>query len=387
MVSTGESVRKGQVLAIVEPQGAVFEVYVTPPEAAKVAAGNRVELRFAEFSGVLEGRVREVADYQVASADGRTWVTPVRVEVGGGQLLRAGMVGDAWIHTDDGTIQRSGVAMASEAVRVTAMADGRVEQVYVREGSPVAAGTRLIGLSETLLREARQSLEVAVKLAGSRLRKATASRAALLVTSPATGTVVRVTATAGEAVRAGDELAVIADLSAMELVVDVDELDIAGVRPGMTVQVTVEALDDAVYDGEVIRVALEGDAGDGVSTFPVTIRVANPDGRLRSGMTAEAVITIERREGVLVVPAEAVQVRGNSGTVRVLVEGEVMPRLIEVGIVGTRQVEVTGGLQEGDRVALAVEAGAERQQLLRPGGTMRMLPGMRQRQPSQPGDR
>jgi multidrug efflux pump subunit AcrA (membrane-fusion protein) len=121
MVSTGESVRKGQVLAIVEPQGAVFEVYVTPPEAARVSAGDRVELRFPEFSGVLEGRVREVADYQVASADGRTWVTPVRVEVAGGQLLRAGMAGDAWIYTDGGDIQRSGAAMAPEAVRVTAL--------------------------------------------------------------------------------------------------------------------------------------------------------------------------------------------------------------------------------------------------------------------------
>ena len=137
-----------------------------------------------------------------------------------------------------------------------------------------------------------------------------------------------------------------------------------------------------------MRVALEGDAGDGVTTFAVTIRVSNPEARLRSGMTAEAVITIERREGVLVVPAEAVQVRGNTGTVRVLVDGQVMPRLIEVGIAGTRLVEVIGGLEEGDRVALAVEEGTGQQQFLGRQQTMPMLPGMGQQQrPSQPSGR
>ncbi|HSW10350.1 MAG TPA: efflux RND transporter periplasmic adaptor subunit [Bacillota bacterium] len=384
----GESVREGQVLAIVEPQGSVFQVHVTPAEAVQISAGDRVEMRFAEFSGALEGRVREVADYQVASADGRTWVTPVWVDVGGGQLLRAGMTADAWIHTAGGTIQRSGVGLAPESVRVTAMTDGRVEQVYVREGSVVAAGERLVGFSETLLQEARQSRELAVEVARSRLRKATGDRAALRAVSLAAGTVVRMTATPGEAVRVGDELAVVSDLSVMELAIDVDELDIAGVRPGMPVQVTVEAAGDAVYDGEVIRVALEGDAGDGVTTFAVTIRVSNPEGALRSGMTGEAVITIDRREGVLVVPAEAVQVRGNTGTVRVLIDGQAVSRLIEVGIAGTRLVEVIGGLQEGDRVALAAEAGAGQEQLLRLRGTMPMLPGMGQRQtPNQPSGR
>ncbi|ANS75547.1 hypothetical protein AWM70_13845 [Paenibacillus yonginensis] len=129
--------------------------------------------------------------------------------------------------------------------------------------------------------------------------------------APIDGTITTVGITDGEQAKGGTELFVITDYQKLSVKVSVDELDIPKVKAGMAAKVTLDALPDQTFDGEVSEIANEGTSSNGVSLFDVTIALKNAD-EARVGMSAEASIIIEEKKDVLTLPIEAVQQRGDN---------------------------------------------------------------------------
>ena len=144
-------------------------------------------------------------------------------------------------------------------------------------------------------------------------------------------------------------MAVIADLSALTMTMNIDELDISSVKVGQDVEVTADALENQVFHGVVNKVSVIGTSQNGVTTYPVEVLLSDVENTdLIPGMNVSATIVLEKKDDVLLIPTTAVK-RGNK--VKMLGSGEEVE--IETGIDDGTQVEVLSGLSEGDQVEIA----------------------------------
>ncbi|MFC5653552.1 efflux RND transporter periplasmic adaptor subunit [Paenibacillus solisilvae] len=130
------------------------------------------------------------------------------------------------------------------------------------------------------------------------------------ITAPIGGTVTTLSIAEGDSLNPSSDIAEIADYASLQIVVAIDELDISKVKAGQSATVSVEALTDKTFTGKVVKIADEGTASNGVASFDVTIALDKADG-LKSGMSAEASIQIEKKDNVLMLPIDAVQSLGN----------------------------------------------------------------------------
>lgn len=146
--------------------------------------------------------------------------------------------------------------------------------------------------------------------------QAVAKAAERTVTAPCNGNIVEMNAQLGASttgVESGKSLMQIADLTQMKVTVQVSEEDIAKVAVGQTANVTFPAFPDLTLQGSVTGIAsiASTDGGmmsyDGSSSvsFDVDILIAQPDPRLKPGMTAKVSLITEQLDDVIMVPAMA----------------------------------------------------------------------------------
>ncbi|MDA8210849.1 MAG: efflux RND transporter periplasmic adaptor subunit, partial [Clostridia bacterium] len=87
--------------------------------------------------------------------------------------------------------------------------------------------------------------------------------------------------------------------------------------------------------------------------FPVRIELENKDAALKAGMIAEVVLDTKAREGVLLIPKEAVLDRGDKKIAFVVNGGkEALEKQVTLGLSDDTSVEVAKGLSEGDQVVV-----------------------------------
>jgi HlyD family secretion protein len=133
------------------------------------------------------------------------------------------------------------------------------------------------------------------------------------ITAPLTGTVIEKTVEIGQIIASatgnvsgGTTLLKMADLSQMQVRSLIDETDLAQMRAGLPVQVTVDAYPDRRFNGQVLKIEPQAVIEQNVTSFPVLVMLDNSEGLLKPGMNADVVIEIATRQNVLVVPNAAV---------------------------------------------------------------------------------
>jgi HlyD family secretion protein len=178
------------------------------------------------------------------------------------------------------------------------------------------------------------------------------------IVSPMDGKVVNLAMKEGEVVVSGmgipgSIVAVVADLAEILGEVDVVESEIAKVKLGMPARIEVDALPGPTFQGAVTEIAESATKVSDVSYFKVKIRLAEPGGALKPGMTAKAKIVIEEKTDVLAVPVQAVAEKDGKKHAFVA-EGakKKKAKKVEVttGLSDNLNIEVVTGLKEGDRV-------------------------------------
>jgi len=193
-----------------------------------------------------------------------------------------------------------------------------------------------------------------VAAAQAKLASAQAVLDSAKLTAPFSGTIMAVTSKPGDSVTSATEAVVIADISAFVLQADISEVDINSVKIGQTVDLTVDAVPDETFTGQVSAILGLGKSTQGVVTFPVTITIPQPDPALKAGMTAAVSIITEQHDNVLTVPNRALRSTGGQRTVTVLFEGQQIPVPVTVGLAGDSVSEIidNGALREGDAVVI-----------------------------------
>jgi len=128
------------------------------------------------------------------------------------------------------------------------------------------------------------------------------------ITAPMSGIVVARKVESGQTVAASlqsPDFFTIADLSAMQVEVSIDEADVGKLDTGLAATFNVDAYPESTFAGKLVQVRNQPVVSSNVTTYIGIVRVANPRMLLKPGMTANVKIVVRAVDGVLTVPNAA----------------------------------------------------------------------------------
>ncbi|MDQ7840330.1 MAG: efflux RND transporter periplasmic adaptor subunit [bacterium] len=231
-----------------------------------------------------------------------------------------------------------------------------VSRAQVRQAEAALAQARAALLQEGVQAADVVAAEAQVRNVRAQLAQARDRLGEARILAPIAGIVARQLVQVGQSViggtgSGGTLVMVIADVQVVQAEVGVDESDIANIVTGLAVRVTADALPRRTFNGKVARIAPQAAVVQNVTQYEVIVEVEDPGRELRLGMTLDAEFIITERQGVLLVPAEAV--RGQDAKVLIIVEnGKLTPVVVETGATDGRQVEIVRGVEQGRTVYL-----------------------------------
>ena len=260
-------------------------------------------------------------------------------------------------------VNASGKIQPESEVKISATSSAIIDSITVVEGEYVKKNQHLISLDRKQLQANVDQVTSSVRSASARVKQDKANkerveriyeqglasdqelegaqaayeisrsqldqaRASLLVSqdaldkarlvSPQNGIVTRINKEAGEMAMGGmfslDVLMIIADLSRMEVIVDVNENDVVSISIGDTSEIEIDAYLDTVFYGVVSEIAHMAETSnfgsqEQVTNFKVKVRMINVPPNIRPGMSATANIITEVRKNALSIPIQSLTVR------------------------------------------------------------------------------
>lgn len=217
-------------------------------------------------------------------------------------------------------------------------------------------------------------LEASIEEAKIALSTAETNLGYTKITAPLDGTIVSVPVKQGQTVNAAmntPTIVQIADLSQMEILIEISEGDIAYVQPGQkvtystladlneTYETTLRSIDPGLTlltNGEYTEVVDDSEA----IYYYGRLVVPNPEEKLRIGMTTQNVIYVAGAENVLTVPSIAVKGTSTDPYVEVLTApGTLERRPVVTGVSDGLNVEIKSGVQQGENVVIAQMSSSE----------------------------
>lgn len=181
------------------------------------------------------------------------------------------------------------------------------------------------------------------------------------ITSPLSGTVVRVNCKVGRFADKTDDdkpMFIISNLDVLEMKINVSEYSIGKVEIGQPVEISADILNGETVRGEVTAISPTGEEKGGGSTervIPTTIRIIDQNTRLIAGITAKAKIELQKAEQAWVVPISSVIQQPDGSMVIAAVEDNKVKYIpVETGVESDIEAEIVpkeeGALTEGMQV-------------------------------------
>lgn len=356
-VKVGDSVNAGETVATIRDSATMkLELPFVSSEAANFYVGQPTVVTLDGSFEVLSGRVSKVAAAESVGT-GNIITKTVTIDVTNPGGIASGQAATAMVGSATST--NSGTFNFKADKTVTALSSGKVASLHVKEGDVVAKDDVIITMTNDSLESAAANSSDSVRNSEIALQDQYDKLEDYTISSPIAGTIITKNYKAGDTMESGKELCIIYDLSYLTINLNVDELDISDVAVGQRVVITAEALDNQQYEGYVTKININGKSENGVTTYPVEIRIDKTEGLL-PGMNVEAEIMIAERRNVMSIPASAIT-RGD----RVLVQtdaGEApapedgAPEgftyiTVEAGISDGDFIEILSGLSVGDVIA------------------------------------
>lgn len=287
-------------------------------------------------------------------------------------------------------VYATGTVEPSIMVPIAARSAARLVELRADEGSVVTKGQLLARLENDDLRRAVDVAEAEERYTKAQLdratqlierevtarsvydrakadwekAKATRERAAveagyLNLVAPADGTVIRRDGEIGQMIGANQNIFWISCCAPLRISAEVDEEDIAQVRPEQRVLIRSDAFPGQVFEGRVQTVTPKGDPV--ARTYRVRVSLPG-DTPLMIGMTAETNIVLRQSERALLIPASAVR----QETLWRIRDGALSQAHVTLGAKSAAEVEVISGMSDGDMIVAAPVAGLKVGQKVRP---------------------
>lgn len=312
--AAGDNVQ-GVVCTITDNSYMEAKIPVSASSSSKINVGDSVTAGLDRYMKTVPGSVTSISQGSFAGSNG-AMVKYVEIRIDNPGSIAEKTMATATFHTSSGDIESAGAAELSypSAAKANAEQSGTVAKINVKNGDFVNKGDVIMTLSNTQLSNSLKSAQISYENAMTNyndaqtaLTDAKKQAEDYILTAPISGKVLSKSYKKGDTVYGQNSttLMVVADTSQMKFTLNVDELDVAKISVGQTVDITAEAIEGKTFTGEITTVSLMGTASSGVTYYPVEITIAEP-GELLPGMNVDAEIVVERAENVLMVPVGAV---------------------------------------------------------------------------------
>lgn len=275
-----------------------------------------------------------------------------------------------------------------EDVVVAADASGRIEWTGPREGERVRRGTLLARIDVAALKARLEHAEAAFRLADEQFKRRKSLREREIIPqedldrsetqrtlalkeleqarvmhgrgspcAPIDGVINSCYVDAGEFIETGKPLVNIVNIARIKINVQVPEMDVRFIRPGMKTPLHIDALPGREFEGTVDFVAFKADPA--TKTFLVRTVVENPEGLIRPGMIGRVAFLRQVIADAIAVPLFAVVDRGGERLIFVEKDGIAHSRTIRIGVIEADRVQITAGLAAGERLIVKGQADVE----------------------------
>jgi len=391
-VKEGDKLQSGSQIAEVYDNSSML--LIIPFNAAEVdqtMVGKHTEVIMSDSFEALEGKVTKVSNIEeVLSGNRLVRSVTIRVSNPGGlttESVATAAIGDIYSNGE------GKFSVSTEKV-ITSETTGKISTLKIEEGSKITTGDIIIVLdpksiedqlasykkdmenAEDSVENAKESTEKAqeaIEDSQSSLQELNDSRADYSVTAPISGQIISKTSLTGDTINFNSALCTIYDLSTVKFDMYIDELDVLNVKVNQEVNITADALENVVFQGMVTNISLESTANQGVTQYPVTVRI-DDTGDLLPGMNVTGEIILEKAEGVLAIPSDALM-RGDM----VYVADSTITEAVGEVLAGFRAVQVETGITDGDYIeVISGLTGKEEVYVVRASGTedmMNLMPG------------
>jgi len=282
-----------------------------------IAVGTLQAVRTVDIGAQVSGTVQSLSadfnsivrkDEVIAKLDPALFEASLREAQAGLQRSRASL---AQAEADERGLHVGVEDATAKLTRAQSLAAGSLIPAADLDAARAVASEADADLESGASRVQQAAAEVAQAQAA--VNQATIDLDRTVIRSPIDGIVVARSVDVGQTVAAAVQAPVLftlaTDLSHMQVSVEIDESDVAGIREGQRVTFEVESYPDDTFAGTVSQLRLQPTTANGTVSYTLMVDVSNPDDRLRPGMTATVAVSGSRRDDVLRIPNNALAFR------------------------------------------------------------------------------
>lgn len=244
-----------------------------------------------------------------------------------------------------------------ERDRLKAIADGderllRAGAITKQQQSADAFSARQAADRVRQLESDVASLRTRRNISADSARELERRLAVLTIRAPIDGVTYNLPRMAGETIVPGQVVGIVADPRHLRVRARVDAPDLPRIRPGQRLTVTFDGLPNRVWEGKVLLVPPGVRQFGGREVAEVIGELSDDTAALPPNASVNVQVIVGEKPSALVIPRGALMRELNQRYVFVYADGKARRTPIDVGLIGPNEVEVLGGIKEGDQVIL-----------------------------------
>ncbi|WP_158579170.1 HlyD family efflux transporter periplasmic adaptor subunit [Pseudoflavonifractor sp. AF19-9AC] len=322
--------KEAPVATLVNDKKLKLSLYFSYAYEKDIKVGQSVNVSIPAVMKDYKGTVEKINKVSYISPEGAVHFEAVIVFDNPGTLT-AGMDASAVLTAADGTSiypYQNGKTEFYETRNIVTKAGGPVVSVgNLLNHANVSAGEALLTLGSSTIDADIRAKQEQINTAQKELENAQKGIANFNAVAPIDGVVFSCALEPGQTVKEGETVITISNTTTMLVDIQVDNRNIGFIKAGMTMELTDQAT-NTPYTGTVTKVAMQGEVGSGMTTYPVQLSVDNFDNSLTSGSWLSYKLVTSESVDCVTVPNQSVRrvtdVDGNIHTV-VFVEADSKP--------------------------------------------------------------
>ena len=306
---TGSTVSSGaSVATLVNDKKLKLSLYFSYAYENDIYVGQSVSVSIPAVMDSFTGSVEQVNKVHYITPEGADHFEVVVVFDNPGTLTE-GMTASAALTAANGTPiypYENGATKYYETRKIVTEAGGPLLSANLLCYSNVSAGQTLLSMGSDTIDSDIRAKQKEIDDAMEKLTEAQKALNNFNAVAPIDGTVTTCTLAEGAEVKSGDTVIIISNTTTMLVNITVDDRNISFVKPGMTVDLT--DWNGNVFTGTVSSINTgSAEAGQGMTSFPVTLTVDNYDGSLLEGVWLDYSFVASQSDDCIVVPMQSVK--------------------------------------------------------------------------------
>ena len=306
---TGSTVSSGaSVATLVNDKKLKLSLYFSYAYENDIYVGQSVSVSIPAVMDSFTGSVEQVNKVHYITPEGADHFEVV-VAFDNPGTLTEGMTASAALTAANGTPiypYENGTTKYYETRKIVTEAGGPLLSANLLCYSNVSAGQTLLSMGSDTIDSDIRAKQKEIDDAMEKLTEAQNALNNFNAVAPIDGTVTTCTLAEGAEVKSGDTVIIISNTTTMLVNITVDDRNISFVKPGMTVDLT--DWNGNVFTGTVSSINTgSAEAGQGMTSFPVTLTVDNYDGSLLEGVWLDYSFVASQSDDCIVVPMQSVK--------------------------------------------------------------------------------